>query len=743
MESVLSRARGLTSRLSDEAGRLWSSSFSIRTAQTTKPDDALSIPPGYIPQVTVSCFNWCGCKSEIHGEAHLSIRTSSVPIFSAGRAIAISYAIGDFDREHHVFGHYDSDATTLVCLQLGAEWSIPDFKTSLVKLSESYGHIWLDQLSVPQHPELIALYLQIIPYIYRNLEVVILWPTAPCPCLETCIQAYKNGDQKFTSAQNGDLAFLEILEGCFNSMPVSSYHFRLWTRQEFLYARRVSLFFCGPPPDRCSRDAYSWGNSTRRVSTGQRAYLNTWATWKYRECATNLLDNGEWSEETVWGIVRSKYISGVLEFMETIGMFYMVKDPHQTLEDLPLYRYLVTSFLLGNKLEREECPAEYIIKFGPLQNGTQLASDHKDFVLAVMPQSPLYRIPKLWKTMTLPELLEDGLLQDEQNAGHIWQTTLPKGLFSSGPGSLRCLPSQYLNQATIQDVGDVYGSITGDSYYPVTPHGAVMLHVKYEPRPASSRMAIAITYKTAFGHESTLVAHNFMKRVGRLAQWNRSRSERRAGLQPWAKATIQGQTMTKEDSWPSAAHEIAMFKEMFYARDYDWDGLGALWDRFPELDHEAACFEMMCNSLGIDSQVAKEKKFGLVVTLTDPPAIGFVNSTVYETLEMTERFERNYGNAHGTAPPEVYHEVQSHLRKNWLSVCATDRKIDAERIDLLVLEVEKQHGDFDQSSVDQTPKQQAIPTYAVKGIWCECAAHDPYIGADLADDWDECNAMLV
>jgi hypothetical protein len=99
-------------------------------------------------QVLVHCFSWCCCRSKIFSADHIKITILKRPV-KTGQAVALSYGIGDFDRENHLFGHVDGlePEPELVRLEFGGEWEIQGLANALVTLSERHGAIWFDQLS--------------------------------------------------------------------------------------------------------------------------------------------------------------------------------------------------------------------------------------------------------------------------------------------------------------------------------------------------------------------------------------------------------------------------------------------------------------------------------------------------------------------------------------------------------------------------------------------------------------------
>jgi hypothetical protein len=67
------------------------------------------------------------------------------------------------------------------------------------------------------------------------------------------------------------------------------------------------------------------------------------------------------------------------------------------------------------------------------------------------------------------------------------------------------------------------------------------------------------------------------------------------------------------------------------------------WDTFPEIDHEAACFDLMCEFAGLHPDTAREKNLGLIVKMDDPPCIGLLNGELYKSLKSIEDYQLNHG----------------------------------------------------------------------------------------------------
>jgi hypothetical protein len=173
-------------------------------------------------EVLVHRFSWCSCGSETYSADHIKVKTFKLPV-KLGRAVALSYGIGDFDRRKHLFGHVDGQESESVRLQFGGEWEIKGLMSALVALSEKHSAVWLDQLSIPQDPASITLHLQNMPQIYRGFEVVVMLPNAPCSCLQVAFDSWTS--EGLHAREDGDFDILVVLHQCLNAFPMSSYHF--------------------------------------------------------------------------------------------------------------------------------------------------------------------------------------------------------------------------------------------------------------------------------------------------------------------------------------------------------------------------------------------------------------------------------------------------------------------------------------------------------------------------------------
>lgn len=200
-----------------------------------------------VPSNRVSKFAFCHWGNSAYRDKHLAVRTFTIQLQS-DTAAAISYGIGDFDRRSVLVGHRENNPAEAVRVTLGGEWIGADFVAALVMLSDRRDGLWFDQLSIPQTPEEIVRHLQNVPDIYATLEVVILLPHSPCPCLEEAMRSFGAGgtsdDTKF------DL-FRHVVLQCPIAWPSASYFSRFWTKLELRYSCELLISYCSGPAGTC------------------------------------------------------------------------------------------------------------------------------------------------------------------------------------------------------------------------------------------------------------------------------------------------------------------------------------------------------------------------------------------------------------------------------------------------------------------------------------------------------------
>lgn len=302
-------------------------------------------------EVLVHRFSWCSCRSENLLDDHIKLESFMQPVLS-GRAAALSYGIGDFDREKHLFGHLDGRTDELVKLEFGSEWDIKRLISALVALTEGHGALWLDQLSIPQDQASIRLHLQRMPQIYHRFEVVVLLPNSPCPCLEEAFKAWTTkGSWTWT---DGDFNITAVASMCLNAFPVSAYNFRLWTKLEFAFATAISVYYCGLPGGQCSLGKFEWLYRTTVIPTKSEGHLSRWAKRKYAKCSEISRMQGDYVEEMAWSMFRDAHIKGRDHLHDAVAHFYQDQDMDFFFATLDFTYAQLTRFLLGEKLQRRK-----------------------------------------------------------------------------------------------------------------------------------------------------------------------------------------------------------------------------------------------------------------------------------------------------------------------------------------------------------------------------------------------------
>jgi hypothetical protein len=665
-------------------------------------------------EVLVHCFSWCSCGSETHLADHIKLKTFKRPV-RPGQAVALSYSIGDFDRQKHLFGHVDGLESQFVSLEFGGEWEIGRLVSALVALSEKHGAIWLDQLSIPQDPASITLHLQHMPQIYRGFEVVVLLPNAPCSCLKDAFDSWTSGDATHAT-EAGDFDIPGISEDCLSAFPLSSYNFRLWTKQEFSYARTISIHYCGAP-GKCLRGTFNQSFEELDTLLQGSGHLSRWASWKYVSCARMTSDQGEHAKAMGYSTLAAAHRDGEIHLRYEVLAFFARKGPPMAVNRLGSH---VASFLLGQRLHRDRHILESIFLAGALQS-EHVASLQKDFALAVLPAADGYRLPLGHAEMTLPELIDDGIEQYQRHEGRCFKTKLPRGLFDGGISSMGPKPSLHLRTENIRCLKDAYGSLSTASFPNIVRpmlRWVTPLRLRDKP-PRPSRLTLSETYAEAFGSVSTAEVCDFMRRLPKKLIAN---SSVRA-YKLWANDIHQGGIPASMDSWPSPAHEQAIFEGSLQP-NRSWRS------SWPEIDHERACYGFMCDYVCIHPDVAREKGLGLVVKTSDPPCIGFVSGAVYDKVRATEQYQR----MHGPAAPELWRRNNGIDPWNWLTIML-DKTTARFHHTLEVVRVNTRR-DFPEHPINNIRSRYmaSVPRYVVRGVWYRGLRDDACIGADLTED---------
>lgn len=681
-------------------------------------------------EVLVHHFAWCSCRNEVYTTDHMKLKPFKGPLESA-QAAALSYGIGDFKREVFLLGHIDGRADALVQLEFGIEWEIKGLMTALVALSEKHGALWLDRLSIPQDEESIRLHLQEMPRIYHRFEVVVLLPDAPCPCLADAFRAWiTRGSWAWT---DGDFNITAVASTCLNAFPVSSYHFRLWTKLEFSFAAAISIHYCGPPGGQCSLGNFEWLYRTTVIPTRSEGHLSRWAEGKYTKCSEASQNQGDYAEEMAWSKFRDAHIKGRDHLHDAVAHFYQDVDMDAFFATLTHTYAQLTKFILGDRLQRIKDEHETI--FVPDRfKSEHKASDTKDFAAAVLPTLAAYTLPPNYKSMDVPALVQDGIEQYETVNGAML-TRLPKGLFEFGTGSMRCKPTIHLREDDIKCVGDVYGSLHAALFRTFVMRDMTVLRLRDAAQSCASRIPESMAYLEVFSSDSpTADVCEFMRRVVKVRSGIFGRSRVQA-YKAWASAMIRDKNTVTVDRWPSPKHEQAIFEE---AIRYDWP-----WGSWPEINHETVCYELMCNYVCIHPDVARAKGLQLVVKLSDPPCIGFVNGVIFHNSKSIEQYRRDVG-----APaPKSWKGERTIFPKDWLTILANtgpDLTAQSAVMTLEALKVDSHFSVAKYVKTDEPRLNRTVPMYHVVGVWFSCLQSDPSIGAELIKDPEEAyGAVLI
>jgi hypothetical protein len=672
-------------------------------------------------EVLVHRFSWCSCGSETYSADHIKVKTFKLPV-KLGWVVALSYGIGDFDRRKHLFGHVDGQESESVRLQFGGEWEIKGLMSALVALSEKHSAVWLDQLSIPQDPASITLHLQNMPQIYRGFEVVVMLPNAPCSCLQVAFDSWTS--EGLHAREDGDFDILVVLHQCLNAFPVSSYHFRLWTKQEFSYARTISVHYCGAP-GKCLRGTLDEGFEDLDTLLQGSDHVSRWASWKYAS-AGMASDQSEYDKATRYSILRAAHYDGLRHLRSDIFAFATRKE-HFSAESARHSGVHSASFLLGKRLHRD--PHKFETRFDPYHlQSEHVATSRKDFALAVLPAADGYRLPQGHAEMTLPELIDDGIEQYQRYFGECFKTKLPRGLFEDGIGSMGPKPSLHFRTENIRSLQDVYGSLLIGRFPKIAASGdpwAALLHLRDAPR-RPSRLTLSKTYAEAFGRASTAEVCDFMRQVTG-GSFDRSRVWAYKG---WAIANYISTIPAPVASWPTSAHEQVVFEDSLRP-DRTWRS------SWPEVDHERACYNIMCDWACIHPDVAREKGLGLVVKTSDPPCIGFVNPVVYNKIRATEQYQHR----HGSPALEHWRKENGIDPQDWLTI-TLDEGIDEIHHTLEVVRINTRR-DFPDHPINNSRSRYktSMQKYVVRGVWYECPRDDACIGAELTKGGY--NAVLI
>jgi hypothetical protein len=422
-------------------------------------------------------------------EFHLVVTRKEVEL-EQGVAAAVSYTWGEFEREKNSIGHLNNGG--MVRMELGKEWQPRlDFMRKLVDLTKEFSALWIDQLCMPQRGDAVRATLAKIPVVYASLDVQILLPGNVCTCVPDWLRNHKLLERVIDGSMADDLVqrevwgktvcaedgspFLDKMSGCINSMGISSYFERVWTLQELRSAARFQAHWVSAQSPQCC----SWVEAIHEVHHGSSALSRT--TPYLRLVIRRMMDDG-WDVRAIQRAVKDFVADRVR------AQLLALVEPHgyDGLFGAEGGLYVVCRFILG-------IPIQVPLRNGPdfasdnyifdefwnnllvLARGKREASDPTDYVLAVWPGCPGYKIPHDYKSRDVTDLLEEAILCLETTHNKSLPVLAPSGLFdphlNSGTGLYR--PTVCLKNMNISDAGVLYRrfiGIKGHMKFPI-PHG--------------------------------------------------------------------------------------------------------------------------------------------------------------------------------------------------------------------------------------------------------------------------------
>ena len=412
--------------------------------------------------VRVATFKPCRCFKLSY--PHLLVDYHYVQLFQ-GNAIAISYTWGEIlPRQDEVIGHEISGKLTK--MNLGREWIVSDLIRTLAGVHRAHSRdkgCWIDQLCIPQNkPAERRNAIMQIPYIYRTLKTVALMSGTPCKCLHIIAGLYLAFQQTgLPDLQRAMKVFWDHRRRrCFDLFGISSYFSRLWTYQEFLYSTEISVVWCSGFVAACSRYDGREGVSLfgrhvfyQGIHAGQIAIerlINEGRRF-YEACLHTMVLHSQ-----PFRTIRNDFdrVSGVTTFFLGRPSKRLIVQHNKSVD--------VTHHQLRHFLYELETLSE--------GRGLRSATEPCDYVAAVWVDCPGYQLPKRYRSIGLPRLLEDAIRQLEKNLSHIKEKKKFSGSIAvSFPSEFSAplendelnlwRPTKYLAEARITNSNDVYSSV--------------------------------------------------------------------------------------------------------------------------------------------------------------------------------------------------------------------------------------------------------------------------------------------
>lgn len=611
--------------------------------------------------IRVVRFDLCECDI-LDGE-HLSVSPDFVPL-EHGNAVAISYAWGEFSRRDVVLGHYQDGAS--VSMTLGCEWSPSQIVTRLFEMGFASTHtdsampFWIDQLCIRQDDEAaLRTTLASIPRIYATLDVVALMPGSPCKCLQEGLDAFETYDVKEANEleiSDRSAAWVRKVQSCLNSTSFCSYFQRLWTRQEMMYARNIHVEWTHSEPAQCIYSSESdiadmaW-RMTRLGPEGQSETPNRFDGMAEDICEKltpfacqvfkRALSEGLTCTKAFFQVIMSRdasWQSALMAIDEQLAQKGLlvhrrhaaVKVLNQFLARKPLRSHWRGQSAYNQEGDDPNRLQEFLSRLSGLGRTRRSTTKTRDYVLAVWVDCPKYVLPSNYKTLGLPLLLEDAILQLEKNFRKSIPVTAIAGLFGSPEASALWRPSLSLADVDVSNVRQVYGTVlSGCPLLPLTETGCLPLNLHHRKLGRSSKVR---GFDWVYGGAiNTAQVIEYMQDV--VARWPVEVVERIGGSMPH---TIPLSTQSHLEMLRGGCRmkmllgHAAFAKPMSDATSHNSAAQEALFrhDFNPPYDlvYDAA-FELVCDALGLDFKSCRQNAaVYLVVHPSNHPSIGFIGA---------------------------------------------------------------------------------------------------------------------
>ncbi|KAI9737442.1 MAG: hypothetical protein M1834_009596 [Cirrosporium novae-zelandiae] len=640
------------------------------------------------------------------GELHLVIETSYVEL-RRGSARALSYTWGEFDRKQTEIGHYkDGRRATM---ELGQEWDILELVVTLQDLClepDQSQYCWIDQLCIAQDDaEEVRSTLAKIPDIYRNFDVIVLFPGSLCECqlraldyLEAAVVADPSQQGKiYPNVNVGLCVWSQVMVGaCFNNLSYYAWFSRLWTRQELMYASRINTRWTGQNPSSCPTSVLdldkhntenipiiSYEQNTKDllssyVENMKDFYLSheqisslepTPRLWCER-WMDEMENSGSSSPDTRYSNIQQKLIdvSNVAsveagESLKNWAAFHSADKRIRGEQSIVLRSRFICGVTFESQLppidkyKEEEKVNHFLHMLCGLIRTKRSATQLRDYVVAVWVDCPKYILPQGYKDMELPLLLQDAVKQLESNHGVSVATNALAGLFGcEGPSAL-WRPALYLDSVAVRAADDIYGPLLVPKHH-YGIYSEERLPLTRRPGTETPPANKVYNYDQIFATTPSADVFDFMVCMVKTWPINIIFSYRAYAMSPeHNRALLDKNDMTElfcKEVMHSASRDVI---ERQPAARVDNPGLflqrwNISWKHREEIDHKNAVYRLVCKALRLNEKMSRDKNLRLMVdrgSHDSPPRIGLTwldfdseDDLTTCTIRAASPFENDY-----------------------------------------------------------------------------------------------------